>query len=190
MNRVLNFFNEFPLIELDKFNLRKIRISDFREIYDIYSCEETVKFEGMRILKDEKEAKEFIENILNGYENKYFIRWGLTKKDIDEIIGLVALHHIDYKNYTAQIGYILNRKYWGNNIATEVLFNVIKFIFDKTEIHRLEVSIHPNNNASIRVAEKIGFVREGLKIDGAFNVTDGRFEDRIVMGLIDNGGLL
>lgn len=44
-------------------------------------------------------------------------------------MGLLALHHIDYKNYNAQIGYILNRYYWNNGIMSEVVLGLIEFIF-------------------------------------------------------------
>lgn len=186
MERLLSIFEDFPIIELEEYNLRKIKMLDFKEIYNIYSDEETVNFEGIKVIKTEAQAKEYIQNILKGYEKKYFIRWCIARKDSDEVIGLVALHHIDYRNYSAQIGYILNKRYWRKNIMSQVLNAVIKFIFNETEIHRLEAIIHPDNKASLMLAEKLGFIKEGFKRDSAYNKETQKFEDIVIMGLINN----
>jgi ribosomal-protein-alanine N-acetyltransferase len=185
MKHILEIFKEFPFIEMEKYYLRKIKLSDYKEIYNIYSCEETLRFEGMSTLKNEEQAKEYIDSFLKGYENKHFIRWGISSKESDKLIGLVALHHIDYRNLNAQIGYILNKDYWNKKIMSEVLRTVIKFLFDNTELHRLEVNINKENKASFRLAEKVGFVTEGLKIECAYNKTMNKYEDRIVMSLLN-----
>lgn len=185
MEHLLKLFEEFPFIETEKYNLRKVKLSDYKEIYKIYSCEETLKFEGMRTLKNEEQAKEYIDSFLKGYENKYFIRWGISSKESDKIIGLVALHHIDYRNLNAQIGYILNKDYWNEKIMSEVLKIIVKFLFDNTELHRLEVNIDKDNKASIKLAEKIGFITEGEKVECTYNKSMNKFEDRVIMGLLN-----
>ncbi len=185
MKHILEIFEEFPFIEMEKYNLRKVKLSDYKDIYKIYSCEETLKFEGMNTLKNEEQSKEYINSILKGYENKYFIRWGISSKKSDEIIGLVALHHIDYINFNAQIGYILNNDYWNKKIMSDVLRTVIKFLFDNTELHRLEVNINKENKASLKLAEKVGFITEGVKIECAYNKATNKYEDRIVMSLLN-----
>ena len=48
---------------------------------------------------------------------------------------------------------------------------IVKFAFEKLNLHRIEANIQPGNLASIAVVRKNGFVREGfskeyLKIDG------------------------
>ena len=186
MERVLELFEKFPFIEMEKYNLRKVKMSDYKEIFKIYSCEETLKFEGISTLEDEDQAKEYIDSILKGYENKIFIRWAISRKESDKIIGLVALHHIDYRNYNAQIGYILNKDYWNKNIMSEVVSIIIEFLFDNTDLHRLEVNIDKENKASIKLAEKVGFIVEGIKIECAYNKSMNKYEDRIIMGLLKN----
>lgn len=55
----------------------------------------------------------------------------------------------------------------------------------KGEKNRLEANIHPDNKASIRVAEKSGFSNEGLKIGSGYNKFTNNYEDRVIMGLIN-----
>jgi len=186
MEKAINIFNVFPYIELEDYNLRKVNESDYKEIYDIYSDEETVKFEGIEAIKTDTQAKEYIQNILNGYENKYFVRWCVESKKSNKVIGLLAIHHFDFRNYNAQIGYILNKSYWRENIMSTVLKEIIKYIFNETEIYRLEANIHPDNKASIKLAEKLGFTKEGLKKCSEYNCATQEFEDRIILGIIND----
>ena len=56
---------------------------------------------------------------------------------------------------------------------TEAVSQVVRFAFSSLRLHRIEGNIMPRNKASIRVAEKCGFVREGvarkyLKINGVW----------------------
>ncbi len=186
MKKLYKLFENFPQLELENYILRKLKDLDFTEIFEIYSDAETIKYEGIEPIETEEQSKKYIENILNGYKNKFFIRWGIEDKTNKQIIGLIALHHIDYKNFSSQIGYILNRRYWHKNIMNQSLNEVISFIFNNTEIHRLEVSIHPDNISSIKLAEKLGFLMEGLLRHSAYNKATETFEDRIIMGLVNN----
>jgi ribosomal-protein-alanine N-acetyltransferase len=50
---------------------------------------------------------------------------------------------------------------------------VTDFAFNELELHRIEINIRPENSPSIRVAEKCGYLYEGLRprylhIDGAW----------------------
>ena len=50
---------------------------------------------------------------------------------------------------------------------------VTDFAFNELELHRIEINIRPENEPSIRVAEKCGYLYEGLRprylhIDGAW----------------------
>ena len=56
---------------------------------------------------------------------------------------------------------------------TEAVNMVTDFAFNELALHRLEINIRPENEASIRVAEKCGYLYEGLRprylhIDGAW----------------------
>ena len=56
-------------------------------------------------------------------------------------------------------------------LATEAIALVVKFAFGDLELHRIEANIQPQNFASLAVAKKNGFMKEGfspkyLQIDG------------------------
>ena len=62
----------------------------------------------------------------------------------------------------AEIGYILGREHWGLGYAGEAQRRAIDFAFDELGLHRLEADTHPDNAASTRSLERLGFRREGL----------------------------
>jgi len=59
----------------------------------------------------------------------------------------------------------------GEGLMREGMKLVLKHVFQKLRLHRLEANIQPKNRASIRLARSCGFVREGfsrryLKVNG------------------------
>jgi RimJ/RimL family protein N-acetyltransferase len=58
-----------------------------------------------------------------------------------------------------EIGWRLAREVWGRGLATEAATEVVRWSFEDLGLDRLISVIHPDNTASIRVAEKLGMHR-------------------------------
>lgn len=59
-----------------------------------------------------------------------------------------------------EIGYHINKKYWSKGFASEAAMACKQYGFHHLGLQKLISIIDPNNLASIRVAEKIGFSKE------------------------------
>ena len=59
------------------------------------------------------------------------------------------------------VGYILHPEVWGRGFASEALSAVIDHVFVATDLGTLNADVDPNNAASIRLLERLGFVRTG-----------------------------
>ncbi len=186
MNKLYELFDEYPMLDLGDFILRKIDLSDQEDLHDIYSDERVMKYQGEPVKSNIEQINEFIEFIDSGFKRKYFIRWGVVDKSYNKVIGLISFHHIDFNNNNGQIGYILNRLYWNKGIMSFVVSEIIRYLFRDLKLHKLELSIHPENIASIRIAEKIGFKEEGLRKDCVYNFAKAEYESRVIMGLIND----
>ncbi len=157
-------FDKFPILDLSKYILRELDMDDYLDIYEIYSDNETLKYQTMGCFKGEQDAKDFIEEVLKAYQDKRFVRWAIEMKGDCKLIGLIALYDINVEDGTAKLGYILNRNYWHKSIMYENLKYLIDFLFEKVDLKLLEVQIHPENNDSINLASKLGFIqKEGNK---------------------------
>jgi [ribosomal protein S5]-alanine N-acetyltransferase len=74
---------------------------------------------------------------------------------------------------SAQVGYWIDEAYAGRGIMPTVLAMAMDHCFFVVGLHRIEATIRPENQASRRVVEKLGFREEGLRrrslhIDGAW----------------------
>lgn len=59
------------------------------------------------------------------------------------------------------VGYILHPDVWGMGLASEAVGAVIDHVFRTEEVPVLTADVDPDNSASIRLLERLGFVRTG-----------------------------
>ena len=183
----LNFeFDEFPQLKSERFVLREVKEQDYLALFEIYSDEDAVKYQQMGAMKTIEQAQKAVQAFLQGFKNRKFIRWCIATKKNDTVIGLITLHHFDIWNSQSEIGFMLNKRYWGQNIMGEVAHEIIRFAFAIIGLHRIEALIHPNNIASIKLSEKLGFQIEGLKKEAAYNKRTDEYEDRLILGITKN----
>jgi ribosomal-protein-alanine N-acetyltransferase len=70
-----------------------------------------------------------------------------------------------------QVGYWVDRRYAGQGVIPTAVALVVDYCLLELHLHRIEVAIRPENTASLRVVEKLGFIEIGyapgyLHIDG------------------------
>lgn len=96
----------------------------------------------------------------------------VIEKSSGKVAGVLNLSQIFYGPFcNAYLGYYLFKGFTGRGLMTEALELLLRYVFKEMGLHRLEANIQPHNDASVRLVERVGFVREGysrnyLKIDG------------------------
>jgi ribosomal-protein-serine acetyltransferase len=83
-----------------------------------------------------------------------------------KLVGMVGLHYIDWKNSTTSIGYFLSEEAQGKGIITRTVNALLKYLFETLKINRVEIQVAVNNQKSIAIPERLGFVSEGIIRDG------------------------
>jgi ribosomal-protein-alanine N-acetyltransferase len=82
----------------------------------------------------------------------------------DRLVGQVVVSGITLGSARwAQVGYWIARDHAGRNITTVAVALVCDHLMQGLHLHRVELAIRPENLASLRVAEKLGFVEEGMR---------------------------
>jgi [ribosomal protein S5]-alanine N-acetyltransferase len=81
----------------------------------------------------------------------------------------------------ANIGYYVDRATNGRGICTEAVGLVVRFAFDRLDLHRVQAAVMPRNAPSIRVLEKNGFRREGLAPN--YLQINGTWEDHVIFAI-------
>jgi [ribosomal protein S5]-alanine N-acetyltransferase len=82
--------------------------------------------------------------------------------DSDEVLGSVGMHGLDPATGRASAGYWVAAAARGRGVATRGLRLLCAFAFDQLGVERIELWIQPENEPSRRLAERVGFRREGL----------------------------
>jgi ribosomal-protein-alanine N-acetyltransferase len=65
---------------------------------------------------------------------------------------------------SASVGYWLDQAVAGRGVAPTAVAMAVDHCFGPVGLHRIEVNVRPENTASRRVAEKLGFREEGLRL--------------------------
>ena len=76
---------------------------------------------------------------------------------------------------SAHIGYWIDQAVAGRGLMPTAVALATDHCFSVLHLHRIEVNIRPENTASLRVVEKLGFREEGLR--RAFLHIDGAWRD-------------
>ncbi len=132
----------------------------------------------------EKQQALLAQDSFRAAEGSGFRFWVSHKDAPDEIIGTVALNNVVYGVFQAcHVGYRCGVNERGNGYTTEAVRALCTFAFEELHLHRLEANIMPENVASFRVVEKLGFVSEGLA--EKYLKINGQWKDHVHMVLLN-----
>ena len=155
-------FKDFPRLETERFILRKAKVDDCRDIFELYSDENVVKFIPFTSFVSVEEAI----NELNWYdkifEEQTGLRWVIEEAKSKKVIGTCGFLNYETEHNRIEVGYDLNPGYWGKGVMKEALSSIIHFAFTKMKINKIEAKVEPENKSSIRLLEKLNFSQEGV----------------------------
>jgi RimJ/RimL family protein N-acetyltransferase len=97
------------------------------------------------------------------------------------LLGCVGLNRLDREARSANLGYWTGEAHRGSGIATRAAAWTAAFGFRELGLARIEIIVLPDNAASLRVAAKLGAVREGIVRGGI--VFQGRATDAVLFSL-------
>lgn len=92
---------------------------------------------------------------------------------------------------SATIGYWVSERFAGKNITPTSVALATDLCFTELRLHRMEICIRPENHASLRVVEKLGFRYEGLR--RRYIHINGDWRDHFCFALVSEevtGGVL
>ncbi|MGN0401706.1 MAG: GNAT family N-acetyltransferase [Acetatifactor sp.] len=138
-------------IETERLVLRNYTDDDYNDLYEYLSDSEVVAFEPYKPMSE----SEVHENLAWRISTEEMI--AVVEKKSGKMIGNIYLGNRDCGN--KEIGYVFHRSFWGKGYATEACKAVISSAFS-SGTHRIYAECDPNNSASWKLLERLGFVRE------------------------------
>lgn len=174
--------NKFPTLETERLVLRKIEEKDVSDIFEYLSDEEVMRHYGTKPFLNIEQALQTISNYERVFSEQSGIRWGITLKGEDKVIGSCFYDDINFEHCRIDLGYVLNKKYWRQGITKEAVQAIINYGFNNMNINRYQSVIEPENLPSQKLVESLGFQREGLLRD--YEWFDGKFDDLYMYSLL------
>jgi ribosomal-protein-alanine N-acetyltransferase len=169
------FFRE---LETNRLYLKNISPDDRDFIYRQFSDDAVTRFLfDAEPLVDLKGADEIIA-FYTQPEPRLQHRWVLVRKSDDAQLGTCGFHCWDKTDSCCDIGYDLFPDYWGNGYMSEALKEILKFAQTDMGIKYIHACIYPDNQASVRLAERNGFIFQGQIKDEIFR--DQRYPHNVL----------
>ncbi|WP_413513157.1 GNAT family N-acetyltransferase [Myroides odoratus] len=157
------FFKEFPTLQTPRLVLRALHFTDAPALFAYFSKDEVTEFYDLSTFESLEEAHELLLDWQNRYQNQDAIRWGIAlQQQPERLIGTCGFHNFSIENSRAEIGYELHPDFWQKGLMTEAIKALIPFGFEAFNLHRIEAMIHPTNNSSRKLLEKVGLQSEGI----------------------------
>jgi [ribosomal protein S5]-alanine N-acetyltransferase len=177
-------FDQFPVIVTERLVLREITRDDIDRVFKIYSDQEVVKYLGKDVYKSIDEAEYYVTRERKAFEEKKGIRWAISLKNDNSLIGCIGYWRILKEHFRAEVGYHLSPEFWRKGIMTEAFSTLIKFAFHEMNLHSIEANIDPDNYPSERLLKKLGFKQEALFKENYFY--NGKFIDSAIYSLLNS----
>jgi ribosomal-protein-alanine N-acetyltransferase len=152
--------NDIPRIETARLLLRPLTPSDLDDYTRlIFADAEVMRYLPKRDLAPRERAERTIAFFNDHWPQRGHGVWALADKLTGEFIGHCGL------NFVAETGdvellYALRSDHWGQGIATEAARASVQFGFEQAKLARLVAFAVPENIASRRVMEHLGFAYE------------------------------
>jgi len=105
----------------------------------------------------DEEISERLEREITRMNTHQFQYWPIYLLADNEHVGCCGLRPYKLEDEIPELGFHLRPKYWGRGLAPEAARAVIDYAFETVGAKGLSAGHHPENMASKKVLEKLGF---------------------------------
>jgi len=146
-------------LETDRLKLRGWRNEDFDEYAELCADAEVMRFIGGQPVDRLEAWRQFAFHV-GHWELRGYGHWVVEEKSTGRLVGRVGfLNPVGWPAF--EIGWTLKREFWGKGYASEAARRALQYGFNELDKPHIISLIHPDNKASIHVAERLGETVEG-----------------------------
>lgn len=151
-----------PTLETKRLVLRKISEEDKKDLFEILTNSQIDKKMIWNHLDDMDEILDYIRVVKESYKKNHPSCYGIELKEENKLIGIVEFFNYKEEFHCAEIHYMLLPVHHRKGIMTEALLKILSFIFEKTDLNRVEAFCLKENKAAGKVLKKAGLILEGV----------------------------
>ena len=171
-----------PTLRAPRVTLRTLTEADVADVLAVFSDPLVLRYWDGPLMTTQQDAMQYIERIHYGFRRRELMQWGIADAAIDAVIGTCTLTHLSITHERAEIGFALRQTRWGQGLGSEAVTTAIDFAFQELGLHRVEADVDPRNERSLRLLERLGFLREGHLRERYF--INGERQDTVMMAVL------
>ena len=147
-------------LQTDRLLLRMWREEDFEPYARICADSDVMRYLVGGKTLSRLEAWRHMAFLIGHWHLRGYGHWAVEEKATGNFVGRIGFLNPDgWPGF--EIGWTLSREYWGKGYATEGARRALQYAFTELDKDHVISLIHPENQASIRVAERLGEKPEG-----------------------------
>lgn len=171
-------------VETPRLTLRRLELIDAEMMFHNWaSDEEVTRFLRWDAHKTIEDTRDMIQRWIDNYQYESTYYWGMYLKN-GEMIGSIGVTVVSEHDFKGELGYKIGSRWWNQGYASEAAKAVIDYLFQNTDIERIDAFCSVENPGSKKVMEKAGMHYEGL-LRHYYKIRDG-FHDCTLYGIIRN----
>jgi ribosomal-protein-alanine N-acetyltransferase len=182
MTATFDWGDRLPTLAAPRVELRWLEDADTEALFTVFSDPEVMRYWSCLPYTEYAQAEGLLQEIRTLFRARSLFQWGIARRSDGRVIGTTTLHRLQLVHRRAEIGFALARAHWGQGLASEAVTALAGFAFEALGLHRLEASVDPRNQASLRLLERQGFEREGYLRERFF--LGGEIQDDVLLGLL------
>lgn len=162
--KVMNGDVAVTVFETERLLVRQLQDDDFEAFHALNSAPDIVQFMGDGEPLTAEQTRGWIETSQNNYRTQGFGCFAITSRRDSQFVGFGGLVYPPDGSPRVEIIYAFKRPYWGQGLASEFAAAMLDTGFQRWRLPRIEATIDPRNQASIKVVQKVGmqFVRSDV----------------------------
>ena len=165
-----------------KVSLRELRLSDARALFAMLSSEEVSRFISPPPATLEGFERFVVWTHRERQEGRYAC-FAVVPHGYDHAIGIFQIRQLDFNFESAEWGFAIGSEYWGTGVFIDAAIEVLDFVFETLNVHRLEARSAMGNGRGNSAILKLGAVHEGV-LRKAF-LRNGRYHDQNMWSILD-----
>jgi RimJ/RimL family protein N-acetyltransferase len=142
-------------LQTESLSLRPLEPADAEVLHRIYQTEGVLRYFPGTASPSLEKVQRFIAIQQAHWEKYGYGNWGVLPHGEAQIVGWAGLQYLPELDET-EVGFLLDRPFWGKGYATQAAQASIQFAFENINLDHIIALVHPENLASRRVIEKCG----------------------------------
>lgn len=171
-----------PTLHTERLALRGFQSTDAEALFALHTNARVLRYWDSPPWEDYSRTERFLATCSQIEAEGSGARLAAELLSEGTFIGWCSVTRWNPTYRSASLGYCFDETTWGHGYATEAVTALLEWSFDTLDLNRIQAETDTRNHASVRVLEKLGFVREGTLREDC--VVNGDVSDSHVYGLL------